>query len=65
MKKLTKLDHCRYKNWPQWWFVDVLGLKYVYLCFFYDFTSFCKVFINIYKYANKMIYLSKRKTTCV
>ena len=35
--------------------------------FFYDFTSFLKVFINIQKYANSMIYISdhRRKDMCL
>ena len=45
-------------------FDEVLGLKYVHLCgFFYDFTSFFKDFINIHKYANKMIYKSDNGKT--
>ena len=31
------------------------------LMFFYDFTSFFKVFIDIHKYANKMIYKSDHR----
>ena len=36
-------------------------LKYVHLCFFYDFTSIFKVIINIQKYANQMIYKSEHR----
>ena len=34
---------------------------------FYDFTSFFKVFINIYEYANWMIYISdnRKKNMCL
>ena len=53
MKELIKLNHLGYKNWQQWWFDDVFVLKYVHLWgFFYDFTSFLLIFINIHKYAN-------------
>ena len=48
MKELIKLNHLGYKNWQQWWFDDVFVLKYVHLCFFYDFTSFFSlIFINM------------------
>ena len=41
-------------------------MKYVYLCF-YDFTSVFKVFINIHKCANKMIYIPdhRKKDMCL
>ena len=67
MKELIKLNPWGYKNWQQWWFDDVFAQKYVHLCCFNDFTSFLKVFINIYKNANSMIYKSDhgKKDMCL
>ena len=33
----------------------------MFLMFFYDFTSFFKVFINIHEYTNSIIYISNRR----
>ena len=48
-------------NLQQWWFDVNFGLKYDYLWCFYDFYLIFKVFINIHKYANKMIYISDHR----
>ena len=47
--------------------LDGFGLNFVYFCFFYDFTSFRKIFININEYTLYMIYISdhRKKGTCL
>ena len=44
----------------QWWFDDILGLKSVFMVFFFMiFPNLFKVFINIHEYANYLEYANK------